>query len=147
MQHFSEEMTRLMRTSNAMSFIFYPHSASSGKPQCIGQRIVSSKRSKTKSRSGNAFYRGIGFTNQRNSRILRHANCRSESIPGQILSKCDVWVVITSAAQRRNWLFDLQHMMRVQIIGIWATPRQRRADCNSFSTHSTLPPNLGLSQR
>ena len=40
MQHFSEEMARLMRTSNTVCFVFHPHSTTSAEPKRIGQRIV-----------------------------------------------------------------------------------------------------------
>ena len=135
-----------MRTSNAVCFIFYPHSTACSEPKRIGKRIVASKWSKSKSCSCNTLHCSIGFANYCNSRTFRHSYCGSKRIPGQILSKRDVWVFITRAAKWRNWLFYLQHMMRVMLVRVWATPRQRCANCNSLSAYSTLPPNLRLSE-
>ena len=140
MQQLGKKMPCFLRASNVVCFVFYPQSAASFKTQCIRQRCVARKRRSTKANPCNTRHLRIEALNEFPTFAECCTMCGGESIPCQQLLETHKWVFRFHRLKVVcTWrTCEMQNVMTVVIVGLWATPRQWLRNRYPCATYSAL---------
>ena len=128
-------MPSLVAAGDIASLVFDPDPTVFGEAQRVTQGIGPIERRAVEAGSGDSSDVYVNLPNHRRACDLGHPVRRRETVPREVRLKRDERVDVVVASQWRDALNELQRMMRIGVVGAWASPDQRRGDVDMRAAH------------